>query len=268
MRGEIIKHELSGEEIQYDDYIAGLAKGLQVLESFGVNKQKLNVAQVSEKTNITITATRRYLKTLKFLGYLESDKYYYWLSHKVLEFSGAFLNTAHLPRVSQSILNFLATNTSFVYSISVLDNYESIAIARSSQNEDGFRVKPFGIHLGSRVPAHTSSAGKILLANKSHAEQMTWLSQYPLKRFTAFTCTVEDEFIEKLQAVRENGYCISSEEYEMGVTAISVPIIDYTGEIVAGLSAVAPSNKVTEQYLIENILPLLRDATKEIKAMI
>lgn len=268
MRGEMIKHELSDEVIQYDDYIAGLAKGLQVLEAFGVNKQKLNVTQVSEKTNITITATRRYLKTLKFLGYLDSDKYYYWLSHKVLKFSGAFLNTAHLPRVSQSILNFLATNMSFVYSISLLDRYESVAIARSSQNDDGFRVRPLGIHLGSRVPAHTSSAGKIILANRSDAEQINWLSQYSLKRFTAFTCTSEDQFLENLQKIRENGYCISSEEYEMGVTAISVPIIDYTGEVVAGLSSVAPIKKVSDQYLIDNILPLLRDAAKKIKSMI
>lgn len=268
MRGELIKHELSDEVIHYDDYIAGLAKGLQVLEAFGVNKQKLNVAQVADKTGISITATRRYLKTLKFLGYLDTDNYYYWLSHKVLKFSGAFLNTAHLPRVSQSILNFLATNTSFVYSVSLLDNYESVAIARSSQNEDGFRVRPFGIHLGSRVPAHTSSSGKVLLANRSHAEQMNWLRQYELTRFTAFTCTNEDQFLAKLQQVREDGYCISSEEYEMGVTALSVPIVNYAGETIAGLSAVVPVNKVSDQYLIDHILPLLRDAAKEIKAMI
>lgn len=268
MKGQMIRNDFSEETIPYEDYIAGLGKGLAVLEAFGTNKQKLNVAQVSEKTKLTKTATRRYLKTLKFLGYLEADQYYYWLSYKVLRFSGAFLNTAQLPRVSQAILNFLATNTTLVYSVVVLDAYEAVTIARSHQNEDGFRVRPFGIHLGNRVPAHTSSAGKTLLAHKTLSEQESWLNQYPMKQFTAFTCIDTEQFLEQLIKIKHNGYSISAEEYEIGVIAMCVPIMDYTGNVVAGLTAVAPTHKVSEQYLIEKILPFLRDAAKEIKAMI
>ncbi|HCQ9871038.1 helix-turn-helix domain-containing protein [Acinetobacter oleivorans] len=268
MRDQIIQHPLSEETIKYDDYIAGLAKGLNILEAFGTDRQRLNVTQVAERTNITRTAARRYLKTLKFLGYLETDEYYYWLTHKVLKFSGAFLSTAHLPKISQSVLNHLSEKTTLVFSVVVQDNYEVVPIARSVPQNDHFRVSPFGIHLGNRIPAHASSTGKVLLAHKSLEEQKNWIKLYGLKRFTAYTYTEEASFLAALQTIKDNGYCISAEEYELGVTAIAIPIINQTGDIIAGLNAVAPISKVNDTYLINTVLPLLREAAKEIRDMI
>ena len=51
---------------------------------------------------VLVTAARRYLKTLKYLGYLETDEHYFWLTHRVLRFSSSYLSSAHLPKVAQS----------------------------------------------------------------------------------------------------------------------------------------------------------------------
>lgn len=269
MRDELIKNELSDEIIKYDDYIAGLAKGLAILEAFGTDRQRLNVTQTAERTGLTRTAARRYLKTLKFLGYLDSDEYYFWLTHKVLKFSGSYLNTAHLPKISQPILNLLAYKTTLVYSVVVIDNHEVVPIARSvSAQNDQFRVSPFGIHLGNRIPAHASSTGKILLAQKCKQEQEQWLDRYELRRFTNYTITDKHHFLETLAQVREQSYCISCEEYELGVTAVAIPIVNQTGEVIAGLNAVAPVSKINDFYLINTIVPMLREAAKEIRNMI
>lgn len=269
MRDELIKDELSGEEIKYDDYIAGLAKGLSILEAFGSDRQRLNVTQTAERTGFTRTAARRYLKTLKFLGYLDTDDYYFWLTHKVLKFSGAYLNTAHLPKVAQPVLNILATKTSLVFSVVVLDNHDLVPVARSiSPQIDEFRVSPFGIHLGNRIPAHTASTGKVLLSQRTLEEQKQWLEHYELRRFTHYTITDQQNFLKELEKIREQTYCISSEEYELGVVAVAVPIITQKGEIVAAMNAVAPVNKVNDFYLVNTIVPMLRQAVKEIRDMI
>ena len=47
MRNTEILHEHTQEIIRYDDFIAGLAKGLQVLECFGYDRQRLNVTQTA-----------------------------------------------------------------------------------------------------------------------------------------------------------------------------------------------------------------------------
>lgn len=269
MRDQIIQHELTDETIKYDDYIAGLAKGLSILEAFGSDRQRLNVTQMAERTGLTRTAARRYLKTLKFLGYLERDEYYYWLTHKVLKFSGSYLNTAHLPKIAQPILNLLANKTNLVFSVVVMDSHETVPIARSvSPQNEQFRVSPFGIHLGNRIPLHTSSTGKIMLSHKSKEEQMHWLDHYALRRLTNYTITDKEQFLQVLDQVLQQAYCISSEEYELGVTAVAVPIVNQAGDIVAALNAVAPVTKVNDSYLINTIVPMLQQAAKEIRDMV
>ena len=119
-QSELVHHPHSNEQIKTEDYIAGLAKGLALLEAFGIDRQRLNVTQVAERTGISRTAARRYLKTLKFLGYLETDEHYFWLTHRVLRFSSSYLSSAHLPKVAQSFLNLLCAQTTLTFSIVVL----------------------------------------------------------------------------------------------------------------------------------------------------
>lgn len=40
-----LEHPNSHEKIRQDDYIAGLAKGLALLEAFGTDRQRLNVTK-------------------------------------------------------------------------------------------------------------------------------------------------------------------------------------------------------------------------------
>lgn len=269
MRDAIIKHEFSSETIKYDDYIAGLAKGLFILEAFGTERQRLNVTQTAERTNLTRTAARRYLKTLNFLGYLESDDNYYWLTPKVLKFSSSYLSTARLPKVAQPILNILAEKTALVYSVVVIDNNDVVPVARSIASQtDNFRVSPFGIHLGNRIPVHASSTGKIFLAQKSQAEQSKWIQDYEFKRFTSHTIIDQEQFTEALSQVSKQAFCISSEEYELGVTAVAVPIVNQHGDVIAAVNAVAAVSKVSEYYLKNTVVSLLQEASKQIRDVI
>ena len=62
------------------DFIAGMAKGLAVLESFDTERQRLNATLAAERAGLTRAAARRHLLTLAHLGYLETDGSYFWLS--------------------------------------------------------------------------------------------------------------------------------------------------------------------------------------------
>src|SRR5256885_914541 len=89
--------------IDPDDFIAGLAKGLAVLESFDTERQRLNATMAAERSGITRTAARRHLLTLTHLGYLETDGSHFWLAPKVLRLSGSYLASARLPRIVQPV---------------------------------------------------------------------------------------------------------------------------------------------------------------------
>ena len=55
------------------DWIAGLEKGLSVLECFDSEHPRMTASEVAARTGIARTAARRYLLTLQHLGYLQSD---------------------------------------------------------------------------------------------------------------------------------------------------------------------------------------------------
>ena len=163
MRNNLISNDKNSETIQYDDYIAGLAKGLSLLECFGMERQKLNVTQIAERTGLSRSAARRYVRTLKFLGYLDTDEHFYWLTYKVLRFSSAYLSSAYLPKVSQPMLNFLSIKTTLSFSVVVLDEHEVVPVAKSiALQNDSAKISPLGVHLGNRLPAYATSTGKIL----------------------------------------------------------------------------------------------------------
>ncbi|WP_445115820.1 IclR family transcriptional regulator domain-containing protein [Acinetobacter sp. WZC-1] len=266
---EYLQHPDSDELIQSQDYIAGLAKGLALLEAFGVDRQRLNVTQIAQRTGISRTAARRYLKTLKYLGYLETDDHFFWLTHRVLRFSGSYLSSAYLPRVAQSFLNLLCAQTSLTFSIVVLDDHEVVPIARSySPTQDHQRVSPYGMHLGSRLPAHATSTGKILLSTLTREQQQTWVQKYGLIRLTPFTITEIDKFYGVLAQITQSDYCVSKEEHELGVIAIAVPVLNAQGKTIAALNCMSQSNRIQEDYLIHQILPLLRNTANELRNVV
>ncbi|RKG37779.1 IclR family transcriptional regulator PcaU [Acinetobacter rongchengensis] len=254
--------------IRHEDFIAGISKGMAILECFGPEKHRLNVTMTAEKTGLTRAATRRHLLTLEYLGYLDFDGHYYYLTPKVLKFSGAYLSGSQLPKICQPLLNLLTTRTALIFSVMVLDGFEAITIARSASSQQTDRVNPYGLHLGNRLPAHATSAGKILLAHLNISEQIQWLEKYPLKRLTKFSCTDNATFLTILEGIKEQDWCYSSEEHELGVHALAVPIYGPKGNVVAALNIVSPTTRISKENLIEQILPLLQQTASELRNVI
>lgn len=262
---KILHNSTNKKIIRHEDFVAGISKGMAILDSFGTDRHRLNITMAAEKTGMTRAAARRHLLTLEYLGYLESDGHYFYLTPKILKFSGSYLGGAQLPKISQPLLNLLTTQTSLIYSVMVLDGYEAITIARSAAHQQTDRVNPYGLHLGNRLPAHATSAGKILLAYLDDHAQQEWLNQYPLQRLTKYTYTNNIDFLRLLSEIKEQGWCYSSEEHELGVHALAVPIYGQQSRVVAALNIVSLTMRTTKEYLIQHILPLLQETARELR---
>ena len=254
--------------IAHADTIAGLVKGLAVLESFDTERQRLNATLAAQRAGLTRAAARRHLLTLAHLGYLESDGQFFWLSPRVLRLSGAYLASARLPRVIQPTLNRLAAETSDVYSAAVLDGDDIVIVARSAGLAPSNQLLAYGRHLGARLPAHATSTGRVLLAALPRAELSAWLKGRVLRRITAHTVTAPRAFRAVLAQVAEQDYCVATAEHELGVHAVAVPLRRRQGQTVAALNVVLAPGRVSEAALASDILPRLREAASEIRQLL
>lgn len=250
------------------DTIAGLAKGLAVLESFDTERQRLNATMAARRAGITRAAARRHLLTLAHLGYLESDGSYYWLAPKVLRFSGAYMATARLPRVVQPELHRMAARTGLSFSCAVRDGDFVVIVARSAVRESGDRLLAHGVHLGSRLPVHATSTGRVLLAALPDAERTAWLAGADLPRLTAHTVSDALALAAVLNDVRRLDYCVAVQEHELGIQALAVPLRDMRGNTLAALNVVTATNRMPPRELVGQMLPLLQEAARTLRPLV
>jgi IclR family transcriptional regulator, pca regulon regulatory protein len=249
--------------IAHADYIAGMAKGLAVLESFDTQRQRLNATLAAERAGLTRAAARRHLLTLAHLGYLETDGSWFWLAPKVLRLSGSYLASARLPRAIQPTLNRLAGLTGESFSAVVLDGDQVVIVARS-----GSAMLAYGLHLGARMPAHATSTGRVLLAAKSKADFNAWMRGRELPRLTARTTVDAKRFKALIDEVRQQDFCVASEEHELGVHAVAVPLRNLEGRTVAALNVVTTRQRVEPRPLQQEVLPLLLEAARELRPLL
>lgn len=250
--------------IAHADFIAGMAKGLAVLESFDTERQRLNATLAAQRAGLTRAAARRHLLTLAHLGYLETDGSHFWLAPKVLRFSGSYLASARLPRLVQPSLNRLAAQTGESFSAVVLDGEQVVIIARSGTA----RLLAYGLHLGARLPAHATSTGRVLLAAKSRRELQQWLKGRELPRLTSRTLVDVRSFKAVLDEVRTQDWCVASEEHELGVHALAIPLRNMEGRTVAALNVVSAPHRLEARVLQQDLLPLMTEAARELRPLL
>jgi IclR family pca regulon transcriptional regulator len=259
--------------IARSDLIEGMAKGMAVLESFDTERQRLNATLAAQRAGITRAAARRHLLTLAHLGYLETDGSHFWLSSKVLRFSGSYLATSRLPRALQPMLERLASQTGESFSAVVLNGDEVVIVARSSDvrrtGAEGLpQVLAYGLHLGARLPAHATSTGRVLLAALPKADFNAWLKGRLLGRLTMHTVTEPRAFRALIEQVRREDFCLSTEEHELGVHALAVPLRNAQGRTVAALNVVAATSRLSGAAMQRDLLPLLWEASREVRSLL
>lgn len=110
--------------------------------------------------------------------------------------------------------------------------------------------------VGQKVPFHASAAGKVLLAF-----QDIDLSKLKLERLTNQTITLKSELLNELENVRKLEFAQIIDELEPGLVAISVPVRNEVGEVVAAVSVSGPSTRMNQKK-IKEVITLLKNNAK------
>jgi IclR family transcriptional regulator, pca regulon regulatory protein len=254
--------------LKKQDFIEGASKSMAILECFSAERQRLNATQAAERAGMTRAAARRHLLTLQYLGYLEGELGYFWLTPRVLRLAGIYLSSARLPRAVQPTLDRLATDTGQAFSVAVLDAEQIVIVARSGEHRSKSSVMPSGIHLGARLPALATSTGRVLLADLLPNDLKRFVQRVPLVAFTPRTIVSKKALIAELVKVKGQGFSEASEEHEFGVRALAVPLRSSSGVAIAALNIVDSSHRAKAESLVTRYLDLLLKASGEIRNLL
>jgi DNA-binding IclR family transcriptional regulator len=92
--------------------------------------------------------------------------------------------------------------------------------------------------IGSRLPAHCTAVGKVLLAYD--AEAATAALSMPLHRLTPRSICAPNALAAELMRVRREGVAVDDEESRLGLACVAAPVMGRSGRPVAAMSVSAP----------------------------
>ncbi|MDO9402572.1 MAG: IclR family transcriptional regulator C-terminal domain-containing protein [Polaromonas sp.] len=246
------------------DWIAGLEKGLAIIEGFDDANPRLTASQAGARCGLTRTAARRYLLTLEHLGYVATDGKLFWLTPRVLRLGQSYLESARLPRIVQPFLQRVTAGTQESAFVSVMDGDEIVYIARNGSN----RAMNTGYVLGSRVPAQVTAAGLLLLSMRDTVWLDEWLAARELKSYTSYTIASKERMRLELARVRNQGWAVSEQQLELNYRGIAVPLRDRHGNAVGALSVTMPMGHESTEDAAGRVLSVLRETAQAMRTLL
>jgi len=214
------------------DIIGSLAKGLQVIEAFHADQPRMSISDVATRTGLDRATARRCLLTLHHLGYADYDGKFFTLTAKVLRLGMGALAAMPLAQVVQPWLDQLSERIGQSTSVSILDDTEIVYLARAAQR----RVMSIGLMPGSRLPAHCTSMGRVLLAALPPDQARAIVQASDLTPRTVHSLTDPAEIMARIDAARRDGYAVIDQEVELGLRSIAVPVYSVHGHVVAAIN--------------------------------
>jgi IclR family pca regulon transcriptional regulator len=245
-------------------YVESLARGLAVMRAFREQSDRLTLADVSRITGLSRASVRRSLLTLQALGYAQSSGRYFSLSPQVLTLAQAYLSSSPVPRVAQSFLERVSEQLGESCSLSILHHDEVIYIARSARKRLGSLHRDVGTHL----PAHCTSMGRVLLAALSEKELDAFLAKTVLESFTRYTIVDKEELRAVLDKVRRSNYCLVDEELEIDLRTLAIPIHNASGRVIAAMNVGARASQTSGPQMLDDFLPVMRDAAANMRPLL
>ncbi len=244
------------------EFIHSLAKGLAVIEAFSASSPQMTLSEVSRRVGLSPGSARRVLRTLHLLGYASCTGTRFELTPRVLQLGYSYLNSLPVANLVRPRLAELTEELGANCAISVLDGADTVFVARTTAKETAREP----LNVGSRFPAHTSSAGKVLLADKTREELEALFADREMEAFTPKTLTTVDALYESLAQVRADGWALNDQEAMPGHRSITVPV-RINGKALAAVGAGAHVG-VASLSRMHSFLPSLNAAASDIAQLL
>jgi IclR family pca regulon transcriptional regulator len=200
--------------------------------------------------------------TLIDLSFVKTDGKHYWLTPRVLRLGLSYLGTLPYWREAQLALEELCARAKQSCALSVLDGEDIVYIQRQHTK----RILPMSPSLGSRLPAHAVSMGRVMLAGLPDDELNDYLEKVTLKRLTSATVMDKAVLRERILAARLDGYAWINGELDDSICGLAVPVRDKDGQTIAAVNVSLPTGQFDEETAVQQYLGELRHAASQLRA--
>lgn len=228
--------------------VQSIERALDIIEAVAVEQSGLTLTEISDCVDLHKSTVHRVLSTLIKRNYIsKTAEGRYKIGLKPIEVVSYYINNLELQTEARPYVSQITAELGLTAHLGVLDG-DKVVYIEKVDTQSAVKLYP---QIGQRVYAYCSSLGKCLLSNYSKAQLEDILSGSNFISYTSKTLTTVDALYEEITLIRDQGFAIDDEEYEIGHRCIGAPIYDYRGEIIAAISASGDKYLLTDERIQE-----------------
>lgn len=214
-------------------------KMLQVLMHIASANEPMTAQALSEQTGMPTSSVYRYLVILKNWNLIEESprQSCYSIGPAALQLLRNFQQFSPLSSGVHQVLKRVQQQTGEMVAYLVPVGFRALCTARI----DSPHALRCAYEEGQSQPLIRGASGKVILAHMSEQRVMSTLHHFGITEPAEL-----DRWQSELAQIKQDGYAISTSEYDAGVSGVSAPVFS-GNKIVGAVSVMAPEDRVMKR---------------------
>lgn len=233
--------------------VQSVDRALQILDILA-RAGDAGVSEIAEEMGVHKSTVSRLVGSLagRELVRQNSERGKYQLGFGILRLASSIPGRLSVVHEAREMLESLAAQYKETVNLAVLRSNYDVNV------DQAMGPSTLATHdwVGSLTPLHATSSGKVLLAALAADERDTILKRTGLPARTPNTISNRAELEKQLLDISRQGYAVVQEEFEIGLTAVAVPIFNHVGNVIAAVSISGPAFRFspeTDPGLLEGL---------------
>ena len=242
--------------------VPGLSRGLALLQLFTRARPAQALVEIADGLGLSRSAAYRLVYTLELDGFLgrDDETRKYRLTSKALSIGFEYLHSQSITEIAQPHLRGLSDQTAAAAYVAILDGWHAVYLTRA--------VPPSGLignlQIGARLPAHTTSSGRIMLAFQDE-ERLAGIYQQARSEARGVAIpTTFPEFRSQALADRKRGHVFHRSTVDPGLVSLACPVRDHESATVAAVTVIVPEKLSVRLGGEKTLRPLVGDTASAI----
>lgn len=221
-------------------------KAFHILNFIAENQGKLGLTDISRALKINKTTTFRNLKTLEELKLIEKNGPAYYLGMTLFSLGNRVYLKELLVNRSHLILENLCHEVNETVNLAMLFENQALHLDKIEST----RSLQIQSSIGNSLPLYCTSLGKSILSILPNDKLDRTLVKLKIKPVTRNTIKNKTELRSQIAEIRARGYSTDNEEFEEGLTCVSVPLYLKDYDFFGSVSLSGPSIRFTRTNVV------------------
>ncbi|MBL1108462.1 IclR family transcriptional regulator [Streptomyces sp. 5-8] len=242
--------------------VQSIERAAAILRLLAGGPRRLGLGEVAASLGLAKGTAHGILRTLQHVDFVEQDAATgkYQLGAALLHLGTSYLDVNELRSRSLNWADALAARSGEAVRLGTPLEGSVLIVHHVFRPDDTFQT----LDVGSLLPLHASSLGKVLLAYGTAATEPD--REPGLEAYTRHTLVDPERLARALAAVREVGWAAEVQEMSMGEAGLAAPIRGHGGLVVGAIGLSGPVERIcdSQNHPRTGLISLIREAARAI----